>query len=364
MSGGCCSPFGSGAAPVAGCVSNGVIITGSFACAENNLTTASGSFSFAQGDQTVAFGQASHAEGTSTLANGVSAHVEGHLSRADGTNAHAEGSQGFAQADNSHVEGQSTSTSSGGTNGHAEGFNTSVSADSGHAEGRGTGATGLAAHAEGASTLASATAAHSEGFQTVASGGPSHAEGWGSFCSGVSGHAEGYFTVATGHDGHAEGAQSNAWLDSDSAHAGGANDVAGDCQYRRSVLKGTVPGNIPGEAVVLKQGILAIGTTVNNSTAYGVTVRATAHAMDLGAAARQAVYFHFEFLLTVTSGGALTVSAVSTVVGPIVQGADFAAATLVPGNGGANLLNLTFTPGSTVHARCVAVVEFAELVAN
>jgi hypothetical protein len=89
----------------------------------------------------------------------------------------------------------------------------------------------------------------------------------------------------------------------------------------------------------------------------------------LGAAARQAAYYHIEFLVAVDSTGAVTVSAVTTVVPPILMGAGFVGATLVPtgvnrvGATPAQLaLTFTIAVGLTVQANIVAHIEYVELL--
>lgn len=352
-------------APSGGCSTNGVIITGNFACAENNLTTASGDFSHAEGDSGSSTGQASHVEGTQGTANGVSAHAEGFSVRADGNNSHAEGNATWARGNNSHAEG--TTTTANALNAHVEGDNTNATGTSSHAEGRGSASTKTAAHAEGVATNSNGFGSHTEGNGSVANGDDSHAEGNTTTATGASSHAEGRNCVATGIASHAMGFNSVAFLDTDYAHSGAGFHTPGDGQFRRSLMQGFTPGVLPGETVALMQGVGATAVpSVNHSTAYAVTVRATAHANGLGAGARQAAFFYFAFLMTVNSVGTVTISAVTVIVPPILQGAGFVGATLVPSAVAANQWQLTFAVagGLTVSANVVATVEFVEVVSS
>jgi len=341
------------------CAKSGTTATGAFACAEN----------------------------LNTQASGDNSHAEGNGSRvaATGTNAHCEGRNGFAQGVSSHVEGDTCGTSPGATNSHAEGSGTSCAGVNSHAEGRGGStfsdgshvegvngsATGLGSHAEGVGCATTGTGAHAEGFQTDANADTTHAEGQGSQANGTSSHAEGYFTVATGNASHAGGASSRSWLNSDYAHSGGGFFVPGDAQYRAGEPKGQTNGSLPGETTVLVQGVLGEPLSLQNSTCYGITVRATASVQALGAAARQCAFYHFEFLLAVDSAGACTLSAVTQVTGPIVMGAGFVGATLVPtgvNRVGATPAQLALTfaiaGGLTVQSHIVAHVEYVEILGN
>lgn len=397
------------------CAKTGTVTTGAFACAENNGTVASGDASHAEGQNGESRGQASHAEGFNGLAaadhshvegsgghvsaSGTSAHAEGQSSFCAGVASHCEGRNGTANGDFSHVEGngcrvdaanshaegdgciitnlgatashvEGNNTTCTGPNAHAEGRSTSANADGAHAEGVGTGATGTGGHAEGVSSSCSGFAAHSEGYQNTATGDASHVQGQSCHALGVQSHAEGFQSVAQGNISHASGATSCAWNNSDYAHAGGGFAVAGDAQFRSTELQGATPGNAAGESQVLTQGILAEAVNLRPSTSYGCKVRATATRMALGAAPREAVLFDLLFLLTVDSAGVVTVSAV-TAVGPIVAGAGFVGATLVPS--GVNqvgatppALALTFAiaGGLTVQSRIVAHIEYVEILGN
>lgn len=293
------------------CAKSGTSNPGSFACAEN----------------------------VNTIASGAASHAEGNTSHATGDNSHAEGRGGTALGDGGHVEG--VGCSSAGTGAHAEGFG----------------------------TITSGTAAHAEGFQTSANADTTHAEGQGSIATGTSSHAEGYFTVSTGNASHAGGAGSNAWLNCDYAHSGAGFSVPGDAQYRSGEPRGSTLGSLPGESNVLVQGVLGEPLNLQNSTCYGVTVRATSTRMALGASPRECAFFHFEFLMAVDSAGGVTLSAVTQVTGPTTMGAGFVGATLVPS--GVNRvgatparLALTFTiaGGLTVQSHIVAHIEYVEIL--
>lgn len=398
---------------LAGCAKTGTFVSGAFACAENNGTAATGAASHAEGQSgesrgaashcegfngvaagdhshvegsscnTNAIAPSSHAEGTGCSTQGNAAHAEGRNTAANGDFSHAEGNGCRIDAINSHVEGLNCVVTNGtatachaegngtgctGPNSHAEGRNTSANNDGAHSEGVGTGASGLGAHSEGVSTSASHTGSHSEGFSNSCDADTAHVEGWGGNClsSAVASHCEGYFCITTGHDSHAEGSQSNAWLDSDHAAAGGAFNFAGDAQYRRSVLKGQTNGSVPAQSVQLLQGNLAKQVVVRSSTVYGITVRAIAGNNGIGAAARDAAYYHFQLVVTVDSAGNVTISAPTDIVAPTIVGASFVGATLVYSTAGANNLTLTFTiaGGLSVNSHVVATVEYVEVTGN
>jgi len=334
----------------AGCAKSGTVTSGLFACAENLNTTASGANSHAEGNGTESRGANSHSEGQNGLAQGISSHVEG-----TGCTTGAAGDNGHAEGSNTHANGLQS---------HAEGQNSTANGRASHAEGLSANSAGVAAHAEGSNCSAVGSSAHAEGLTTTANADGSHSEGNACVALGTASHAECFQSVATGNNSSATGGQSNAWLDSDFAHAGGAFGAAGDAQYRRSVVKGSTPGALPGESVALQLGILQAPITLRPSTVYGVTVRATATVMGLGAAARQAAYYHLEFLVAVTSAGNVTVSAVTAVVAPIIIGAGFVGATLVPSGVNPNELRLTFNIGGllTVNSRIVASVEYVEVL--
>jgi hypothetical protein len=339
----------------AGCAKSGTTTSGSFACAENLNTIASGNNSHAEGSAGQSGGNNSHAEGSHGLAQGLNSHVEGDTC---GTSVGASAS---------HAEGSGTNCT--GVNSHAEGRGGSTFSDGSHVEGVNSSATGLGSHAEGVACTTTGTGAHAEGFQTGANADTAHAEGQGSLANGTSSHAEGYFSVATGNGSHAGGASSRSWLNSDYAHSGGGFSVPGDAQYRAGEPKGQTNGSVPGETTVLVQGVLGEPLSLQNSTCYGITVRATASVQALGAAARQCAYYHLEFLVAVDSAGAVTVSAVTTVVPAILMGASFVGATLVPS--GVNRvgatpaqLALTFSiaGGLTVQSHIVAHIEYVEIL--
>jgi len=340
---------------LAGCAKSGTTTTGTFACAENLNTIASGNNSHAEGNAGESRGTATHAEGFHGLAAGNNSHVEGDTC---GTS---------AAATASHAEGNGTNCT--GVNSHCEGRGGTAQSDGSHVEGVNGNATGTGSHAEGVACGSVGTGAHSEGFQCTANADTTHAEGQGTQALGTSSHAEGYFTVASGNASHAGGAVSRAWLNCDYAHSGAGFATAGDAQYRAGEPKASTNGSLPGESSVMVQGVLGEPVSLQNSTSYGITVRATATKMGLGAAPRQSIYFHFEFLLDVDSAGVVTVSAVTQVVGPIINGAAFVGATLVPtgvnrvGATPAQLaLTWTIAGGLTIQSHIVAHIEYVEIL--
>lgn len=341
------------------CAKSGTTATGSFACAENLNTQATGDNSHAEGNasRVASTGTNAHCEGRNGFAQGVSSHVEGDTC---GTG---------PSATNSHAEGSGTACS--GVNSHAEGRGTTAQSDGSHAEGVNGSALGTGAHTEGVASTSTGTGAHSEGFQCSAAADTTHAEGQGTQAIGTSSHSEGYFTVATGNASHAGGASSRAWLNCDYAHSGAGFSVPGDAQYRAGEPKGQTNGSLPGETTVMVQGVLGEPVSLQNSTCYGITVRATASVQALGGAPRQCAFYHFEFLLAVDSAGACTLSAVTQVTGPIVMGAGFVGATLVPtgvNRVGATPAQLALTfaiaGGLTVQSHIVAHVEYVEILGN
>jgi hypothetical protein len=110
----------------------------------------------------------------------------------------------------------------------------------------------------------------------------------------------------------------------------------------------------------------AAGIVLENSKSYAVTVRAMATVMGLGAAARQTAFFDIAFTASVRSGGTVDISAVTALVTPILQGAGFVGATLVPSTTGANDLTLTFAINAalTVASRIGALIEYVEVLGD
>jgi len=339
------------------------IASGAQAHAEGSGTVASGASSHSEGATTIASSAASHAEGDRCQATtGSGAHAEGSQSKATGAAAHAEGTSTLASGDQGHAEGNATTAS--GNQSHSEGFTTVASSFASHAEGdRCQATTGSGAHAEGSQSKATGAYSHAEGELNTASGQGSHAEGGGNTASAIYAHAAGLFCVAQGAQSMARGLDAKALNPQDYCEASGKFVTAGDNQYRRVFAKGLTPGIGVGEATVVVPAGVA-NFVLENSKSYFVTVRALATKTGLGGAARQAASFHIEFMVDVTSVGALTISAVTAVVAPILSGAAFVGATLVPGAAGANVLALTFTIGGalTIASRIGATVEFAEVL--
>lgn len=360
---------------------DGSTASGIYAHAEGNKTICSGQFGHSEGYFTTCSGlNGAHAEGRLTVASGNDgAHAEGFTTTASGQYSHSEGDRTTAAGLASHAEGSQSSVSAAGQYGHAEGFLTSTTGVNGaHAEGRSTLASGNdGAHAEGFSTTASNGAAHAEGHSTIASGLYSHAEGDTTTASGTWAHAAGVSCVASGNASHAEGstcsalgvnsfargANAKALRDNYAAEASGQFAAQGDAQVQRFQIRGATPGVAAGEAVLLGPS----GTTTNIlevSKAYNITVRVIATLMGVGAAARQTGAFFINFIASRRSGGAIDLSAVTPVVPLTVQGAAFVGATLVPTDGGAGNLALTFTNGGalTNNARIAGYVEQVEVL--
>lgn len=360
---------------------NGCTASAEGAHAEGNGSIASGAWNHAEGFQTTANGvNGAHSEGRSSTASGNDgAHAEGFTTIASGQYSHAEGDRTTAAGLASHSEGSQGGVSAAGQYGHSEGFLTSTTGVNGaHSEGRSTLASGNdGSHAEGLLTTASGQSSHAEGHSTTASGQYSHAQGDTTTASGVWAHAGGVSCVASGNasfahgstcsslgvNSRATGANSKALRDNYSASASGQFAAQGDAQSQQFEIRGATPGVAPGEAVLLGPS----GTTQNIlevSKAYNVTVRVIATLMGVGAAARQTGAFFINFIASRRSGGVIDISAVTAVVPLTVQGAAFVGSTLVPTDGGAGSLALTFTNGGalTNNARIVGRVEQIEVL--
>ncbi len=310
---------------------------------------------------TPGLGTGAHAEGVSSVATGAAAHAEGNICVASGANgSHAEGNNTAASGSSSHAEGDTTTAS--GARSHSEGTSSVASNTNSHAEGNLCTASGSAAHAEGNNTTASGTTSHAQGDSTVASGNRAHAEGTSSQARNTNAHAEGNDCFADGAHSHAQGSQSYAFLDNEHAEAGGQFTARGDNQLRRIQIKGTTPGAAPGETVNLLSGGAALNF-IRSSMASAIRVRAIATKMGLGAAARETALFDVELLVSTTSAGALTISAV-TPLATILQGAAFVGATLTFTTPGVNSLTVTFSiaGGLTVASRITASMEVVEVL--
>ena len=121
-----------------------------------------------------------------------------------------------------------------------------------------------------------------------------------------------------------------------------------------------------GTSTLLKQGTGAQLIALRAATAYGITLRAVATLMGVGAGAKQTAYYHIEALVSVDSVGTVTIVGTTVVVPPILQGATFVAATLVLSSAGADDLTITFTlaGGITASVRIAATIEYVELLGN
>ncbi len=100
---------------------------------------------------------------------------------------------------------------------------------------------------------------------------------------------------------------------------------------------------------------------------YLVTIRAIATATGLGGAARQTACYHFQFMLSCTTGLVSSIAGLAVISPPVTVGAAFVGATLVPSvPGGDNVWLLTFSidPGLTVAARVCAHAEFVEVLGD
>ena len=256
---------GGGANP---CTSNALVITGLYACAENDSNTASGRASFAIGSENLSAGNAAFASGLSTVASGdmattsgqntlaasALADAQGFDTSALGTASHAEGDTTQANGDKSHAEGDTTlagnpkqnfTVAPGGitvtisgdvrgqfTNGDLVAIQPTTPANtvaqprlvaSVPAFAAGNTTFDLNAPIDPTTTAgiivdtAIGVAAHAEGLGTVASGHAAHAEGFGIMGFGPQAisdgaHAEGIATCLAAEFGaHAEGAQSFAF---------------------------------------------------------------------------------------------------------------------------------------------------------
>jgi hypothetical protein len=354
---------------------NGTIARGDGAHAEGLQTQATANQAHAEGSGTIASALNAHSEGLNTIASGQRGHAEGGGTTASGTDSHAEGTTTVASAASSHAEGDrcQATTNIGahaegqlsvatGLGAHAEGGGTLASGQYSHAEGLSGIASGTRSHAEGVSTLASGSHSHVEGELSVASGYDAHAEGFTCTSSGTASHAQGLTCTASATGSHAQGTDANALREGDFAISNVKFAALGDNQTRFSQCKGLTAGLGAGESVTLKPG-----SSTNNflelSKAYTVTVVGCATVMGLGAAARQTWNFVLVFGASRRSGGAIDVTAVTSLVS-IVTGAGFVGATLVPTDGGGGGLSLTFTinGGLTVASRITAKVEYVEVL--
>lgn len=157
-----------------------------YSVAEGRNTLAVGFASHAEGDETRA-GYCGHAEGYKTYARGLGAHTEGQLTEAAGNFSHAEGSGSSASGKTSHAEGYYTKAT--GDYAHAEGSGAEASGMHSHAQGLSTLAKGARSHAGGHYAHATGRGAFAHGLavdnknddtnRTLASGEASIAMGRG-----------------------------------------------------------------------------------------------------------------------------------------------------------------------------------------
>ncbi len=288
--------FGSGGTGGA-CTTNNVVITGQYACAENDQTRALGAASFAVGyksiagaegamaqggvasfalDGGLAMGLASHAEGIGSTAAGFASHAEGYGSAAAGLYSHAEGVAitGSGKFAFTIAAGGVTVTIPGQnavkwfraleaayisptTPAPAASLTANVATDAVFAAGDTTfdiaapldlvttggiitaTSFGDAAHAEGLGT-AVGSGAHAEGSSTLAVGLASHAEGSATVATDQGAHSEGANGIAFGENSHAEGTGSRA---STSAHAEGSGNWASGAFSHAEGGPGNIAGN-------------------------------------------------------------------------------------------------------------------------
>jgi hypothetical protein len=260
-------------------VTNAVVITGQYACAENVETQALGDASFAVGYQSVAagvssmaeggypgvatggfaIGPGSHAEGISTVAGGPAGHSEGFGSTAAGFYSHAEnlGTAGSGKFDFTITPGGTDLTIAGDvrkwfilggpidavalpttpalkasqfvTYGVPvfDGVNTTVNIAAPLDLTTTAGIVvpqeyGAGSHAENGGQ-AVGDFSHAEGNQTITYGTASHAEGLGTIATALYAHAEGSYNIAFGLSSHAEGSYNKV---ATSAHVEGSNNYA------------------------------------------------------------------------------------------------------------------------------------------
>ena len=282
---------------------------------------------------------------------GIYAHAEGYQTVATGNRSHAEGDRCITSALGAHAEGGTTTAS--GVNSHAEGINTVASGSDSHAEGNGCIASVIHSHAEGDTTTSSGFASHSQGGNTTASG---------PYC-----HAEGYAGSAIGSYSRVQGAEAKALRQYRCAEAYGQFSAIGDNQTERTQIRGSTPGVAAGETTLMRPGITGtyIQVTLDNLTSYAVTIKAIARKMATGAATPQDAYFNITFIASVNNAGVVTFSPVTNVIPPILNGAAFVGATLVPStSGGPNDFSITFSiaAGLTIASRITASMEMVELV--
>jgi len=107
-----------------------------------------------------------------------------------------------------------------------------------------------------------------------------------------------------------------------------------------------------------------VPNTVISLKRYKVDVEAIAAKLGAGAGAADTVSFHFTFVVSVRSGGTVDISASTVIAAPIITGAAFVGATLVPSSTGANNLTLTFAiaAGLTVQSFINCDMKFTELL--
>jgi hypothetical protein len=252
--------------------------------------------------------------------------------------------------------GESNSVNLTAQDGFAAGFNNTVNGVAGMALGIGNTCQGAGSAAIGSGCGVTVDNAIAIGNQCITTGVGSFSAGQESTVAGaVGGMSLGY------------GAALKVGMPSAFAEASGFFDAAGDAQGERVYARGVTSGVDPGESVGLGFSTLAgVTPKIDSSSSYMCVVEAVATRMALGAGTRQAACFSFAFIASATSAGVVSVSAVTDIIAPIVVGAGFVGATLVPSAGSANEVDLTFTidPGLTVRSRVLASMRMVKLLGD
>lgn len=349
--------------------------------------------------------------GTGNATTGTNSTVFGENNQISGIDSFVEGSQNVETV---------TASATGGANNHLEGFRNTITVnviDSGglnHVEGNNNTLTGTGNacdfnHVEGNNNVITATLSpvefnHVEGDGNHVSAGTaggcydSHVEGIGNICTDIDGdhvegyhntvspkggsqnhvegnqntlsgtgsvsfaHLEGNLCTATANTVHVQGDSASGSRETQSAKASGKFSAAGDAQASLLVLRGSTPGSGAGESVELKFGS-SRNQTLQLEDGKGYTITVTAIAKDTVAGAKGVRSFFYRYSV-MRVAGVTTIEASDTTTTPPIGSAGTASWTLAASVGAApDRFVLTFTTGgTTAAARCVAKVEFVELL--